>query len=113
MGLLRILTNSLCMLSARPQLPHVAKVSMAQTPAERQAAYRRNRATAGPKGDGERRINTWVSTGAALALARLAHRDGVTHRKMLERLILAADSRIVRRLDPDAPEWMSYFTVTQ
>jgi len=83
---------------------------MAMTPAERQRAYRRSRQTAGE--NGERRINTWVSTGAALALARLARRDAVTQRDVLERLILAADKRITGRLDPSSPEWDAYFRVT-
>lgn len=86
---------------------------MVQTPAERQAAYRRNRATAGPKGDGDKRINTWVSDASARALARLAKHHGISQRAMLERLIAAADSRITKRLDPDTPEWAAYFSVTQ
>ena len=44
---------------------------MAKTGAERQTAYRKGRPMAGE--NGERRINTWVSTGAALGLSRLAH----------------------------------------
>jgi hypothetical protein len=83
---------------------------MAMTPAERQAAWRKARQTAGDNGD--RRINTWVSTGTALALARLARRDGVAQRQVLERLILAADKRITGRLDPQSPEWDAYFSVT-
>jgi hypothetical protein len=83
---------------------------MAMTVAERQAAYRKARPVAGE--NGERRINTWVSTGAALALARLARRDGVTQRQVLERLILAAGKRITGRLDPQSPEWDAYFAVT-
>jgi hypothetical protein len=83
---------------------------MAMTVAERQAAYRKNRQTAGD--NGERRINTWVSTGAALALARLAGRDGVPQRDVLERLILAADKWITSRLDPSSPAWSEYMRVT-
>lgn len=83
---------------------------MAKTPAERQADYRKNRPTAGD--NGEKRINTWVTTGAALALARLANRYGVTQRQMLERLILTADQQILNALDPDSEEWKDYF-VTQ
>ena len=63
---------------------------MAKTAAQRQADYRGRRATAGD--NGERRINTWVSTGAALALARLAQHHGLSRRELLERLVLAADA---------------------
>lgn len=84
---------------------------MAMTAAERQAAYRDRRATAGD--NGERRINTWVSTGAALALDRLAQHHKLSKRAMLERLVLAADEGITSTLDPDSVEWGAYFEVTQ
>jgi hypothetical protein len=80
---------------------------MAQSSAERQAAYRQRRPTAGE--NGERRINTWVTTGAVLALERLARRDGIPQRAMLERLILAADAAVLASLTPDTPEWVAYF----
>jgi hypothetical protein len=82
---------------------------MASTTAQRQAAYRARRATAGESGNGDRRIDMWVSTEADLALARLAHRFGCTKRQMLERLIVRADDAIVRRLDPDSTQWGVYF----
>ncbi len=82
---------------------------MAQTTAQRQAAYRARRATAGNDGNGERRLNMWVTTEADLALARLARRYSVTKREILERLIVRADTAIVRRLDPDSPDWEAYF----
>jgi len=47
---------------------------MAQTAAERQAAYRARRATAGNDGNGERRLSMWVTTESDLALARQAFR---------------------------------------
>ena len=84
---------------------------MAKTAAARQADYRERRATAGE--NGERRLNTWVSTGAALALDRLAHRHGLSKRAMLERLVLDADEGIVSSLDPDSAEWSTYFEFTQ
>ena len=84
---------------------------MAKTAAERQAAYRERRAEAGQ--NGERRLNTWVSTGSSLALDRLAKRYGVTKRQMIERLVLEADQEIVGSLDPDSREWEEYFSVTQ
>jgi hypothetical protein len=83
---------------------------MAKSAAERQAIYRKNRAYAGD--NGERRINTWVTTGTYLALGRLAGRYGVTNREMLEKLVGEADQAIVSTLDPDLPEWSTYFTVT-
>ncbi|QWY75870.1 MAG: hypothetical protein JVY19_05455 [Ferrovum myxofaciens] len=49
---------------------------MAKDSAQRQAQYRSKRPYAGVDGNGERRINTWVSTGCALALARLARHKG-------------------------------------
>jgi hypothetical protein len=79
--------------------------------AERQAAYRRARPTAGE--NGERHISARVSTGAALALNRLAWCYGVTQRDMLERLIKTADDDIVATLDPTAPEWTAYFAMTR
>lgn len=84
---------------------------MAKTAAERQADYRARRATAA-NGSGERRLNTWVSTPAHLALTRIAHRYGVTQREMLERFILAEDERILANIEMDTPEWDAYFGVT-
>ncbi len=85
----------------------------AKTAAQRQAEYRKRRPFAGPEGNGERRLNTWVSTSAALALARLSNRYGVTNRAMLEKLILEADERISASLELDSPEWDDYHRVTQ
>ncbi len=85
---------------------------MAQRPktaAERQAAYRANRSTAGENGDGERRITAWVATSAYLALARLSRHHGETNRQTLERLITAADEKITKKLDFDSSEWDAYF----
>lgn len=78
-----------------------------RTAAERQAACR-NKATAGE--NGERRINTWVSTtwvstGAVLALARLARHHGLTQRAMREHLIGVADDTITAELDPTSHAW--------
>ncbi|MFP3248153.1 MAG: hypothetical protein RXR20_26945 [Paraburkholderia sp.] len=86
---------------------------MAQTTAQRQAAWRARRATAGKKGNGERRLDMWVSTEVDLALVRLAHRYALTKRQMLERLIVRADDAIIRRLDPDSEQWDSYFDATR
>ena len=62
--------------------------------------------------NGERRINTWVSTGSHMALNRLAKRYGVTKREMLERLIGDADRQIIDSIETDE-EWDVYFNVTQ
>lgn len=82
---------------------------MAKTAAQRQAAYRASRYKAGPNGNGERRLNTWVSTGTHLALERLAKRYGVTQREVLERLICAEDDGVLAGLKTDTPEWDAYF----
>ena len=84
---------------------------MAKTVAERQVAYRARRATA--DGDGERRLNTWVSTAAHLALMRIVRRYGVTQRAMLERFILAEDERVLAGIELDTPEWNAYFGGTR
>ena len=80
---------------------------MAMTTAERQAAYRARRATANE--NGERRLSTWVSTAAHLALIRVARRYGVTQREMLERFILAEDERLLAGIEMDTQEWDEYF----
>jgi hypothetical protein len=84
---------------------------MAKTAAERQAAYRASRHQAGPNGNGERRLNTWVSTGTHLALERLARRSGVTQREMLERLIRTEDDSVLAGLEPNTPKWDAYFGI--
>ena len=83
---------------------------MAKTTAERQASYRNNRSRIGESG--EKRINTWVSTGVHMALTRLAKHYGVTKREMLERLITEADQQIEDTLMTDG-EWETYHDVTQ
>ena len=57
---------------------------------ERQAKYRTQRDIAND-GEGERRLNTWLSTKSYLALKRLAAREGVSQKAVLEQLILDAD----------------------
>jgi hypothetical protein len=80
-----------------------------KTAAARQAAYRQRRLRAGPEGNGDMLLNTWISAGAMLALKRLARRDGVSQRAMLEKLLLAADEAVLATLDVSAPEWDAYF----
>jgi hypothetical protein len=72
---------------------------MPLTPAERQKRYRENRKLAGE--NGHRQINVWLSTEAALALKRLALRNGVTKRELMERLLIDAQDRIMRELSDD------------
>ncbi|AOK00715.1 hypothetical protein [Burkholderia vietnamiensis] len=86
---------------------------MAKTAAQRQAAYRARRDTAGENRDGDRRLDLWIGTPAHLALGRLALRHGVPKRQMLEHLIRQADDAIVGGLDPDTPAWAEYFSVTR
>jgi len=78
---------------------------MAKTSRERQAAYRARR----NEGEGDRRLNMWISVKSDLALERLARRYGVTKRKMIEQLILFADDEIITQLQLDTPEWDAYF----
>lgn len=82
---------------------------MSKTAAQRQADYRARRHLAGPNGNGERRLNTWISTGAHYALERIARRYGVTQREVLERFIAAEDDRILAGIKTDTPEWDAYF----
>lgn len=82
---------------------------MPKTSRERQAAYRSRR----HDGDGEYRLNTWVSSHAAFALRRLARHQGLSRRAMLEQLIIAADEAILDTLDIDQPEWDLYMGVTR
>lgn len=82
---------------------------MAKTSAQRQEKYRKTRAMAGE--NGERRINTFVSTKAFLALERLSNRYCVTKRALLEKLIVEADDEITKSLDLDSQEWQKYFAI--
>ena len=81
---------------------------MAKTNAERQQQYRKNREMAGPDKNGERRLNTWLSTGAKLALKRLAARYGVTEKDMLEKLVSDADDKIFTTLEFDSADYVAY-----
>ena len=84
---------------------------MAKSAAERQAVYRARRPFAGTDGNGERRLNLWLSTRADSALERLARRNGVTKRELIERLLIAEDDRILATIDLDSPEWENYFQI--
>lgn len=80
---------------------------MGKSNAERQAEYRARRPLAGPGGNGERRLNTWVSTGASLALKRMSRRYGVTKKEMIEKLILAEAERIEQKMSEE--EFEEYY----
>jgi hypothetical protein len=75
----------------------------------RLGALMRGLAYAGCEGNGERRLNVWVESGTALALARLARREGLTQRAMLERLVRAAEEQVLAGLDLGTPAWAEYF----
>jgi hypothetical protein len=84
---------------------------MGQTAAQRQAKCRKQRDLAGPEGNGQRRLSTWVDTGTHLALQRLARKEKTTLRAVLERLIAAADDGNLAGVEPDSPAWDVYFNV--
>ncbi len=84
--------------------------TVAKTAAERQKEYRAKRPFAGEDGNGERRINTYVSTRAALALDRLAKSYGVTKREMLERLVVGAEDKLLEGIKSESSDWEKYFS---
>ena len=87
---------------------------MAKTAAERQAKYRATRCFAGKDGNGERRLNIWISTEASCALDRLARRYCVTKREMIEKLIIDLDTSVLKTFqNADSKEWDQYFNITQ
>jgi hypothetical protein len=71
---------------------------MPLTPAERQRKYRENRKLAD---NGYRQINTWISTEAYEALRRMARRDGVTKRELLERMLIDAQNHLTSQMSDD------------
>ena len=81
---------------------------MAKTPAERQRELRARRQFRGTEGNGEREIKVWVNTRAALALDRLSKRYGVTKRELIERLVIAEEETVLKKLNIDSPEWEAY-----
>ena len=82
---------------------------MAKTTAERQATCRASRDTARVDGNEQRRVSMWLSTGAALAMARLACRYGVTQRELVENMLLAEDDRVLASMTIDTLEWDTSF----
>jgi len=69
---------------------------MAQTPAQRQAAYRQRHLRDGT----ESRISIVVSATAKAGLERLAVRYGVTQREALERALRLAEEQALAEIDP-------------
>ena len=82
---------------------------MPKTSRERQAAYRSRR----QDGEGEYRLNTWISSQASFALGRLARHQGLSRRAVLEQLVIDADQAILETLELDSPEWEAYIGVTR
>jgi hypothetical protein len=80
---------------------------MTTTSAERQQAYRAKRPFAGD--NGERRLQSWVSTATALALGRLARRASTTQRAILEQLIQDADRAVTQGMSDE--EFDQYFAL--
>ena len=83
--------------------------------AERQAAYRARRYNAGPNGNPEYRISTWISSEARFALKRLAAHHEVTSRQLLERMIVEADEKLIKSFsEADLERYLSRdLSVTQ
>ena len=79
-----------------------------KTTAERQADYRARR----NDGEGDRRLNTWISCRAHFALDRLASHHNISKRELLERLIVSTDEAILKTLEIDTTEWNDYLKVT-
>ena len=78
-----------------------------QSASERQAAFRA-RARRGEggialhtsdPGQGARRVDLFLPTGAALALRRLARHKGMSQAQVLADLIVQADARVANRMD--------------
>ncbi len=78
-----------------------------QSAAERQAAFRARAMRgeggialrASDPGQGCRRIDLFLPTGAALALRRLARHKGMSQAQVLADLIVRADERMASRMD--------------
>ena len=70
---------------------------MALTNSERQARFKQNAAFKND-GQGLRRVEAWLTTGAVLALERLASHGKTTRRDILERLLLSEQDQITKTL---------------
>ena len=91
----------------RKTAPKIGRPRLYQTDSERQAAFRARAMRgkggialrASDPGQGARRIDLFLPTGAALALRRLARHKGMSQAQVLADLIVQADSRVVSRMD--------------
>jgi hypothetical protein len=78
----------------------------AKSSAQRQADYRARKLCSADLGCSY--LQMWVDTRAKLALDRLAFHDGISAQRVLERLIIEADDKILSNLDMDSPAWHNY-----
>lgn len=79
----------------------------AKTGAERAAACRRRKQTAGALGI--QNLNYWVDGATKYALLRLARHAGVSPSEILESLIKSADNALTAKMDIDSEEWSEYY----
>ncbi len=91
----------------KPKPAGAGRPRLYRSASERQAAFRA-RAMRGEggialrtsdPGQGARRIDLLLPTGAALALRRLARHKGMSQAQVLADLIVQADARVASRLD--------------
>lgn len=75
---------------------------MAKTNAQRQSEYRRNQKEGThKKGEPAIRINTFLDADAHFALERLSKYYAVTKRELIEKMLIEADSKILKSLSED------------
>jgi len=75
-----------------------------KTVAERQARYRKSRAFSGKNVERQLRANVWLGIASVLALKQFARRYGVTTQKLIEKLLLAENVRILVGISVDLAE---------
>ena len=73
--------------------------------AKRQAEYRQRHIKEGS----DQRLNVILGLDAKLALERMAKHDGVTNKRLLERILLEAQSRLLE--DMDGEQQTRYYDV--
>jgi hypothetical protein len=77
---------------------------MAKTGAERQADYRARQKNDG----GDKRLNIWINSSSYCSIERLSRHFNFTKKELLERLIVSAESVVLKTLAPNSPEWHDY-----